>query len=75
MARITLNDQAPEGAGKFSFAHVDVEVGSGGLETADAETISGALQHPWLDVDLDDAGVVESVASFDYTDDDDKDYS
>lgn len=51
MALITLNENAPEGDRWFGFGNASIEVIEvGGTETDDYEVISGARQHPWLDV-------------------------
>ncbi len=52
MARITLNDSAPEGAGTFGFGPETLDVTNGPVDTDNAVIISSAHQHDWLDVEI-----------------------
>lgn len=56
MAKIVLNDTAPKDAKSFALAGANFEVP---YETTDAEIVSNAVAHPWLEVQFPE---VESFA-------------
>lgn len=65
-ATLTLSELAPEGAGHFSLANEEINLGDGAVETDSYTIIDNALAHPWINVEFPKVDV--DTASLDQAD-------
>ncbi len=51
MAKISTNDDAPEGLGTISLGSTEIDVSSGSVESNDYNVVGDAQVHPFLEVE------------------------